>query len=102
MSILDLPGRIERLPDAARERIARLFTVELVDGRTDPPPDLHAWLERQFGSVEAVRRQRVLRVTNRWTGEGSLFSLLRGRRPVANGMVAAWQRPDEESRGDPF
>lgn len=102
MSILDLPGRIERLPDAARERIARLFTVELVDGRTDPPPDLHAWLERQFGSVEAVRRQRVLRVTNRWTGEGSLFSLLRGRRPVANGMVAAWQRQVEESRGDPF
>ncbi|HEY7331897.1 MAG TPA: hypothetical protein VH859_02965 [Candidatus Limnocylindria bacterium] len=102
MSILDLPGRIERLPDAARERIAGLFTIELVDGRTDPPPDLHAWLERQFGSVGAVRRQRVLRVTNRWTGEGSLFSPLRGRRPVTNGMVAAWQRQVEESRGDPF
>jgi hypothetical protein len=102
VSILDLPGRIERLPGAARERIARLFTVELVEGETDPPPDLHAWLERQFGSVDAVRRQRVLRVTNRWTGDGSLFSPLRGRRPVTNGMVAAWRRQVEETRGDPF
>jgi hypothetical protein len=102
VSILDLPGRVERLPDVARERVARLFAIDVVDGRTDPPPALHAWLERQFGSVGAVREQRIIRVTNRWTLDGSLFSPLRGRRPVENGAMTAWRQRVEETRGDPF
>lgn len=102
MTILDLPERIAGLDREARERIERLFVVEPVTGTTDPPPELHGWLEQQFGSVEAVRRQAVVRVTNRWTLVGSLFSPLRRRRPVENGMVAAWRQQVEETRGDPF
>jgi hypothetical protein len=102
VSILDLPARIERLPAAARARVERIFSVERVDGRTDPPQPMHDWLARQFGSVDAVREQAVLRVVNRWTLEGSLFSPLRGRRPIENGMTAAWRRQVEETRGDPF
>jgi hypothetical protein len=102
VSILDLPERIAKLPEEARRRVDRLFAVELVHGRTDPPPAMHAWLERQFGSVDAVRRQSVLRVTNRWTQDGSLLSPLRGRRPVENGRTAAWRQQVEETRGDAF
>lgn len=102
MSILDLPARIAALDAGARERVERLFAVEPVTGTTDPPPELHAWLEQQFGSVEAVRRQAVVRVTNRWTLQGSLFSPLRKRRPIENGVVAAWRQQVEETRGDPF
>jgi hypothetical protein len=102
VTILELPARIERLPAPARERVERMFEVTLVHGRTDPPPAMHAWLERQFGAVDAVRRQAVVRVTNRWTLDGSLLSPLRGRRPVENGRTAAWRRQVEETRGDPF
>jgi hypothetical protein len=102
VSVLELPARIEALPAPARELLERLFTVELVRGRTDPPPFMHDWLERQFGSVDAVREQAVVRVTNRWSLDGSLFSPLRGRRPVENGHVAAWRQQVEETRGDPF
>ena len=44
MSILALPERIASLPLEARQRIERLFGVELVHGLTDPPPAMHAWL----------------------------------------------------------
>jgi hypothetical protein len=90
------------LPPEARQRIERLFGVELVHGLTDPPPAMHDWLEHHFGSVDAVRRQDVLRVTNRWTQDGSLLSPLRGRRPVENGHTAAWRQQVEETRGDAF
>ncbi len=40
------------------------------------------WIERSFGSVEAVQNQTVVKVLNRWTLEGSLFNDLRARRPV--------------------
>ena len=41
------------------------------------------WLERTFGSVEAVRDQHMVKVTNLATLEATLFAPLRSRRPVA-------------------
>ncbi len=58
------------------------------------------WIERSFGSVEAVQNQTVIKVLNRWTLEGSLFNDLRARRPVESrlGDVAV-----DAGRGtDPF
>jgi hypothetical protein len=79
--ISELPELIAGLPAPSRERAERMFRAEVVVGRTDPPPELHPWLERQFGSVEAVLEQLITRVTNRWTQDGALFSPLRSRRP---------------------
>ncbi|HET6379990.1 MAG TPA: hypothetical protein VFH63_03015 [candidate division Zixibacteria bacterium] len=101
--ITQLPGLVAALPPVARERAARLYQVEVVTGRTDPPPELHAWLEHQFGSVEAVRDQQVTRVVNRWTQDGALFSPLRARRPQeggSNGQAEDAYRDGEGS--DPF
>ena len=102
MSVLDLPGRIVALPADARARVERLFRVEVAEGITVPPPEMHDWLRRQFGSIQAVERQAVVRVTNRWTLEGSLFSPLRGSRPVQNGRSRTWKEQVAETRGDPF
>lgn len=74
----------------------------MVEGLTDPPPELSEWLERQFGSVEAVRRQQIVRVTNRWSLEGTLFSPLRSRRPHRAGSAGAFARGVETSVGDEF
>ena len=65
-----------------RERAARLLEVSVVTGSTSPPPELEPWLTETFGSVEAVREQTVIKVTNPVTLEATLFAPLRARRPI--------------------
>jgi hypothetical protein len=100
--VTDLPVIIEALPAGARERVQRLFGIELVEGRTDPPPEMHDWLRRQFGSVEAVRHQTIVRIVNRWTLEGALISPLRGLRPIEAHGLESMAAEVERTRGGPF
>jgi hypothetical protein len=102
VTILELPRRIGQLAPEARRRVERIFRVDVAEGRTDPPAGMRPWLERQFGSVDAVERQSVVRVTNRWSLDGSLFSPLRARRPVQEGNGGDWREQVEATRGDPF
>ena len=81
-SILDLPTRISRLSGEARARVDRLIEVVLIEGSTVPPAPLEPWLRDTFGSVEAVRHQRLARVTNLATLESAVIATLRSRRPV--------------------
>jgi galactose-1-phosphate uridylyltransferase len=82
--------------------VERLFAVDVATGRTDPPPEMEAWLVSHFGSVAAVREQTIVRVTNRWSLEGTLFSTLRSRRPVEGGRNGALAAEVEATRGGPF
>ncbi|HEY7526277.1 MAG TPA: hypothetical protein VIA82_05545 [Candidatus Limnocylindria bacterium] len=100
--ILDLPRLIEELPEATRQRARRLYDVSLAEGVSVVPPELEGWLTEQFGSVEAVRRQQIVRVTNRWSLEGALFSPLRGSRPHDSGRLELFARQVEATRGDAF
>ena len=101
--MLELPARLEALTGAARERADRLFDVRLLIGHTVPPPELEPWLATTFGSVEAVRDQAILKVTNRVTLEATLFAPLRSRRPV-DGPNAGRDLAAEigATLGDPF
>lgn len=100
--IRELGSLVEDLPRDARERVHRLFELEIGEGFTDPPPQLGSWLTKQFGSVDAVRRQQIVRVTNRWTLDGALFSPLRASRPHDSGPLEAFARQVEATRGDAF
>lgn len=101
--MLDLPGRVARLTGAARTRADRLLDVRASTGRTDPPPELEGWLRRTFGSVEAVREQPLVKVTNLATLEATLFAPLRGRRPIdADGDPASLAGEVAGTRGGPF
>ena len=82
-TIAQLPDLIAALPERERELAERLFQVEVSEGRIEPPPEMEPWIERTFGSIEAARRQRIVRVMNRWTFEGSTFNPLRAQRPGA-------------------
>lgn len=73
-----------------------------VTGHSDPPPEMSDWLIRHFGSVEAVRSQTVVRVTNRWTLDGTHFSVLRGRRPMEGSSSGEFAKIVAESEGGPF
>jgi len=101
-SVSQLPALIAGLPSEARARVERLFSVLLVNGQSDPPPEMTEWLIRHFGSVEAVRNQTVVRVTNRWTLDGTHFSLLRGRRPMEGSSTGEFAKIVAESEGGPF
>jgi hypothetical protein len=83
--ITNLPDRIAALPDETRRACERIFHVATMAGYADPPPTMHAWVERHFGSVAAVREQTIVRVVNMLTLEGALFNPLRARRPYEAG-----------------
>ena len=101
--LLELPDILGRLTGEARVRADRLLDVRIVRGRTDPPPEMNAWLERTFGSVEAVRDQTVVKVLNLATLEATVFAPLRARRPLdlapTGGDLAA---EIEATEGGPF
>jgi hypothetical protein len=61
------------------------------------------WLERTFGSVDAVRQQTMVKVTNLATLEATIFAPMRARRPLdlaASGESLAAEI--ESTEGDPF
>jgi hypothetical protein len=71
-----------RLSGEARARADRLLDVRIARGHTVPPPEMSAWLERTFGSVDAVREQTIVKVMNLATLEATYFAPLRARRPL--------------------
>jgi hypothetical protein len=80
--ITDLAEMVAALPLAERQRFETIFHITSSIGRLNPPPSMHNWIEAQFGSVEAVLEQRIVRLTNLVTMEGALFNGLRSQRPM--------------------
>lgn len=79
--IAGLLETVRRLPAGEKERFQRIFRVDVTSGHLVPPDAMRPWIERYFGSVDAVLEQTIVRVTNVVTGHGALFNPLRSRRP---------------------
>ncbi len=101
-TIVDLEDMVARLPAEVRAAATRIFTVSTITGRLDPPPEMHGWIAQLFGSVDAVREQRIVRVTNNVTFEGALFNELRAMRPMEVKGTDEVRRTIEAARNDPF
>jgi hypothetical protein len=101
-SIVHLPELIAALPAEEQALFDRFFHVSATIGEVVPPESMFAWIERQFGSVEAVRQQRIVKVTNRITLEGTLYNELRARRPMEAPASQDLETAIESNRGDPF
>ena len=100
--ITDLPRLIENLPAEDRAVADRILAVSATTGRLDPPEGMRPWVEKSFGSVEAVTSQRIVKVTNRVTLEGTLFNELRASRPLDTGVSLDLDREIAATEGDPF
>lgn len=80
-TIADLAEMVDALPAQERALSGRIFRVITTTGSLVAPPSMNEWMERQFGSLEAVCNQRIVRVTNLVTMEGAIFNALRSMRP---------------------
>lgn len=101
-SITDLPELIDRLSSAERKIADRLLEVTATTGHLEEPEAMRPWIERTFGSEERVREQRIVRVTNRVTLEGTLFNDLRASRPLDTGTNTDLEAEISATEGDPF
>lgn len=101
-SIVGLPGLIETLPEDARDAFHRLFHLSETIGHIDPPEHMHRWIERYFGGVDAVLDQHVVKLTNRYTLDSTLFNDLRARRPLEARIPADLADEIAKTAPDPF
>jgi hypothetical protein len=83
VSITELEERIAGLAPEARAAAERIYVVSTTTGTLVAPEQMRPWIEKLFGSVEAVATQRIVRVTDRVTLEGALFNDLRAKRPMS-------------------
>ena len=100
--ITDLPALIGGLPPEDRALAERILATSATTGRLDPPEGMRPWIEKSFGSVGAVTEQRIVKVTNRVTLEGTLFNGLRASRPLDTGVSLDLDREIASTEGDPF
>ena len=112
-SIVDLLKLAGELDAGDALRFHRLYSVIEAEGRMRVPDSMAPWVERTFGTVSSVEKQRVVRVTNLATGEAAIFNDLRARRPVRAELKAdddfsselandPWSQPLESTPEDLF
>lgn len=101
-TIADIAALVAALPAAERELFGRIFHLSTTVGRLRPPKTMHGWIERHFGSVEAVLTQRIVKITNLVTMEASLFNDIRASRPIETKSDECFAKLVEESKGGPF
>ena len=101
-SIVHLPALAAALGPDDAALFARLFHLSTTVGDVVPPESMVGWITKQFGSVDAVRQQRIVKVTNRITLEGTLYNELRARRPMEAPAAQDLEATIEGNRGDPF
>lgn len=101
-SVVHLDELVDHLSPEDQEIFHRLFQVTVTTGTLVPPDHMGRWIERYFGSVEAVREQRVVKVTNKYTLESTLFNELRARRPLEARIPAELADEIAKSAPDPF
>ncbi len=100
--ITNLPALTQDLSSADRAVVERVFDVSATVGRLDPPETMNAWIEESFGSIDAVREQEIVKVTNLVTLEGAIFNGLRASRPTDTGTDTDLEEEISETEGDPF
>lgn len=101
-SIVWLLDTVATLSAESQRAFQDLFDVDVTVGELVLPEHMRRWVERYFGSVDAVVRQRIVKVTNRWTLDATLFNELRARRPLEARIPAELADELARTAPDPF
>ena len=100
--ITELPALISNLSSEDRAVVERILEVSATTGCLEAPESMRAWIEQSFGSVDAVAEQRIVKVTDRITLEGTLFNELRANRPLDTTVGVDLEREINATVRDPF
>ena len=100
--IANLEKFVQALAPDDRARFERIFKVTTTVGELKPPETMHDWIRKYFGSLEAVQKQRIVKVTNLITLEAALFNELRASRPMEVKDAADLEQTILSNVGDPF
>jgi hypothetical protein len=100
--VVELDRIVAELPEREREIFARLYNVVPSVGHVDPPEHMRRWISKYFGDIDAVTEQKVIKVTNRWTFDCSLFNELRARRPLEARIPSDLADEIARTAPDPF
>jgi hypothetical protein len=81
---------VSGLAPEARRRFDRMYDYVAAEARILPPPAMEGWIANAFkylaptkeGILEAIRRQPIMHVMNRATGQATLFNAIRSQRPI--------------------
>jgi hypothetical protein len=101
-SIVWLPDVVGTLEPDVQRAFSDLFDLDVTVGELVLPEHMRTWVERYFGSTEAVVRQRIVKITNRWTLDATLFNELRARRPLEARIPAELADELARTAPDPF
>jgi len=82
LTVMRLDEILDELPVDERLAFERVFHVSVTHGDLVPPASMEQWIEQRFGSIDRVRQQKIVKVTNEVTLEGVLFNWLRSARPI--------------------
>jgi hypothetical protein len=84
IDISSLDKRLDSLADNQRKLFDRIYRRNVSHPQIRLPDSMKPWAIKQFGSLEAVLNQTVLRLTNNITGEETVFNSIRRLRPLDN------------------
>lgn len=90
------------LSEGDRNLFDRFFRVDTTVGKLNAPEAMHGWINKNFGSLEKVESQKIVKVTNLRTMEGSLFNEIRASRPMECKVNDEIRQIIENSVNDPF
>lgn len=101
-SIYELHEVLKNLAKDEKALFERLFNYDIAQAQMLVGPEMRAYCEKFFGSVEAVERQRPVKITNKVTLETAIFNQLRSRRPQTYNTTAIEDLIEAERKNDPF
>jgi hypothetical protein len=112
--ISTLDKRLDNMQDIQRKLFDRIYHRSFSHSQLNLPDSMKPWVVKQFGSLEAVQNQTVLRLANKITGEETIFNSMRCLRPLDNkekdsftpgspdNTVDIFDNPELNTPADPF
>ncbi|MBU0666650.1 MAG: hypothetical protein KKC26_04775 [Nanoarchaeota archaeon] len=101
-NITNISEYVKKLSKEKKEVFSRIFELTTSIGRMKIPTEMKSWVISQFGSLEAVQKQKIVRIDNKLTFETSLYNELRTKIPADVQHTSEVKKIIEEKRGGPF
>ena len=74
--------KISKLSPEEKKVFDRIYRLHVTEGELVIPREMEKWIIDTFGSLEAVRKQRFIKINNKIVYEGAIFNELRTQRPA--------------------